>query len=66
MGNCTDCNPGITDLCNGEKKPTSCVYSQYAISTLNVQSNEELSLILTKIGAYIQDLEQRLQILEDV
>ena len=58
MGNCTDCTQEIDDLCDGEKKYTSCVVSQYAIPTLNVPANEELSMTLIKIGAYIQDLQQ--------
>ncbi len=58
MGNCTDCEEQEIDLCNGEKKYTSCVVSQYAVPTLNISANEDLSLSLIKIGAYIQELQQ--------
>ena len=66
MPNCTDCEEQEIDLCNGEKKYTSCVVSQYAIPNLNISANEDLSLSLIKIGAYIKDLEQRINDLENV
>lgn len=56
MSNCTDCTPTVVDECQGEMKPTSCVYTQNAITTLGVNANEKLHKILEKIGLLIKGI----------
>jgi len=59
MGNCTDCTQEIDDLCDGEKKYTSCVVSQYAIPT-NVEGIVSIPIFST--GALYNYIEHKTKI----
>lgn len=56
MSNCTDCIPQIPDPCKGVKKPTECILSLDAISSLGVAKNEPLNISLQKIGVLFQTI----------